>query len=54
MDKRVLITGAAGFIGAKMMELFTARGFTAFGWDRINTENIESIDMLDEASVLQS
>lgn len=52
MDKRVLITGAAGFIGAKMMELFTARGFTAFGWDRINTENIESIDMLDEASVI--
>lgn len=52
MNKKILVTGAAGFIGAKMLELFTNKGYNASGWDRINTKNIKSIDMLDKSSVV--
>lgn len=52
MKEKVLVTGAGGFIGAKMLGLFTQKGYTVSGWDRINMENIESIDMLDEAAVI--
>ena len=52
MSKRVLITGAAGFIGSKLLELFIARGYVVFGWDRINAEKFENIDMLDETAII--
>ena len=48
---KVLITGAAGFIGSKLEELFLLRGYDVIGWDRINTKNIVSIDMTDEIAV---
>ena len=52
MSEKVLITGAAGFIGTKMLNLFMERGYTVYGWDRINMEHVDSIDMLDEAAVI--
>lgn len=52
MSESVLITGAAGFIGTKMLNLFMERGYTVYGWDRINMELVDSIDMLDEAAVI--
>lgn len=48
---KVLITGAAGFIGSKLLELFKNNGYEVIGWDRINTEDIVSIDMVDEIAV---
>lgn len=52
MKEKVLVTGAGGFIGAKMLELFTKRGYPVSGLDRINMENIESVDMLDKVAVI--
>lgn len=52
MCKKVLITGAQGFIGSKMLELFTDKGYKTFGWGRENMENVESLDMLDESAVI--
>lgn len=48
---KVLVTGAAGFIGSKLLELFKKDGYEVVGWDRINTEDIVSIDMVDEVAV---
>lgn len=50
---KVLITGAAGFIGSKLTDLFSSKGFAVIGWDRINTTNITSIDMVDEVAVYE-
>lgn len=52
MKKRVLITGAAGFIGNRLVKIFISEGYETFGWDRISMENVQSIDMLDETSVV--
>lgn len=52
MCKKVLITGAQGFIGSKMLKLFTQKGCNAFGWGRVNMENVETLDMLDESAVM--
>jgi len=52
MNDSVLITGAAGFIGTRMLKLFMEHGYTVYGWDRINLEHVDSIDMMDEAAVI--
>ena len=52
MCKKVLITGAQGFIGSKMLKLFIQKGYDAFGWGRVNMENVETLDMLDESAVM--
>ena len=51
--KRVLITGAGGFIGKNILSLFLNKGFIINGWDRINLENVNCIDMLDETTVIE-
>lgn len=48
----MLITGANGFIGSEMLKLFASKGYIALGWDKVNMENVESIDMLDEAAII--
>lgn len=48
----VLITGAAGFIGVKLVSLFKERGYNVFGWDRTIAENVDTIDMLDEKAII--
>ena len=50
--KKVLITGAGGFIGAKMLRLFQDRGYAVCGWDRNRAENVCGVDMLDVAAVM--
>lgn len=37
MNKKVLITGASGFIGSKLLEKFKHEGYDITGWDRIDT-----------------
>lgn len=48
----VLVTGSAGFIGARVSRLFKNKGFSVFGWDRENLEDTKAINLLDEKSVL--
>lgn len=48
---RVLITGAKGFIGEKIMNFFLEKGYDVTGWDKTRTETIDNIDMLDENKV---
>ena len=52
MNKKILITGAGGFIGSKLIDLFLTKGYVVSGWGRCKAENIESIDMLDSVSVM--
>lgn len=52
MIERVLVTGAGGFIGSKLTDLFLYEGFNIKGWDRINTEKFDNIDMLDQEAVI--
>lgn len=49
--RKVLITGAAGFIGAKLLELFENRGYDVYGWDRNNSKQVNTLDMLDETAI---
>ena len=37
--KKVLVTGAAGFIGSHLSELLTKQGFQVVAFDRYNSEN---------------
>lgn len=50
--KKVLITGAGGFIGAKMLQTFQSKGYSVCGWDRMNQEKVQCVDMLDAAAVM--
>lgn len=44
--KRVLITGAAGFIGSHLCDRFIAEGFHVIGMDNLLTGNIQNIEHL--------
>lgn len=44
--KRVLITGAAGFIGSHLCDRFIAEGYHVIGMDNLITGNIENIEHL--------
>jgi dTDP-glucose 4,6-dehydratase len=44
--KRVLITGAAGFLGSHLCDRFIADGFDVIGMDNLLTGNLQNIDHL--------
>lgn len=46
MKKRVLITGAAGFIGSHLADRFLKEGFHVIGMDNLLTGNIANIEHL--------
>lgn len=48
MSKRVLITGAAGFLGSHLCERFTKDGFEVIGMDNLITGRMSNIDHLLE------
>jgi dTDP-glucose 4,6-dehydratase len=46
MQKRVLVTGAAGFIGSHLCDRFTAEGYYVIGMDNLITGNLNNITHL--------
>ncbi len=46
MKKRILITGAAGFLGSHLCDRFIAEGFEVLGMDNLITGDIKNIDHL--------
>ncbi|TVR77903.1 MAG: SDR family oxidoreductase [Chitinophagaceae bacterium] len=46
MRKRVLITGAAGFIGSHLCDLFIKKGFDVIGMDNLLTGDMKNINHL--------
>jgi len=46
MTKRILITGAAGFLGSHLCDRFLAEGYTVVGMDNLLTGNIKNIEHL--------
>jgi len=46
MKKRVLITGAAGFLGSHLCDRFIAEGFDVVGMDNLITGSMENIEHL--------
>lgn len=45
--KKVLVTGASGFIGNKISELFCQRGYSVLGWDRIASLGVFPVECVD-------
>ena len=46
MAKRILITGAAGFLGSHLSDRFLKEGFEVIGMDNLLTGNIKNIEHL--------
>jgi len=46
MAKRILITGAAGFLGSHLCDRFLKEGYTVVGMDNLLTGNIKNIEHL--------
>jgi len=46
MQKRVLVTGAAGFIGSHLCDRFTSEGYHVIGMDNLITGNMNNISHL--------
>lgn len=46
MAKRILITGAAGFLGSHLCDRFLKEGYTVVGMDNLITGNIKNIEHL--------
>lgn len=46
MNKRILITGAAGFLGSHLCDRFLAEGYDVVGMDNLLTGNIKNIEHL--------
>ena len=44
--KRVLITGAAGFLGSHLCDRFISEGFYVIGMDNLITGNLANIEHL--------
>ncbi|MEZ4818089.1 MAG: UDP-glucuronic acid decarboxylase family protein [Flavobacteriaceae bacterium] len=53
MKKRVLITGAAGFLGSHLCDRFVAEGFEVIGMDNLITGDLKNIEHLFELSQFQ-
>ncbi|MGB3074622.1 MAG: GDP-mannose 4,6-dehydratase, partial [Chitinophagales bacterium] len=45
-DKRILITGAAGFIGSHLCDRFVGEGFQVIGMDNLITGDMKNIEHL--------
>ena len=45
-QKRILITGAAGFLGSHLCDRFIAEGYEVIGMDNLLTGNLENIKHL--------
>ena len=45
--KRILITGAAGFLGSHLCELFLNEGFNVTGMDNLITGNLKNLTHLN-------
>ena len=41
MSKKIIITGAAGFIGSRLAEIFVEKGYEVSVFDRYNSFNSE-------------
>lgn len=56
MNKKVLITGASGFIGSKLLEKFKREEYDVTGWDRndtnINGVLVKKVDMSTKDSIV--
>ncbi len=56
--KKVLVTGASGFLGNKAALFFLAKGYTVIGWDRFESNggafDVKRIDMLNATKVLDA
>lgn len=50
---RVLVTGATGFIGNKIYNLFKDRGFTVYGCDLCERGEIFALDMINEVALTE-
>ena len=48
MKKRVLITGAAGFLGSHLCDKFMAQGYRVVGMDNLITGDLKNIQHLFE------
>lgn len=49
---RVLVTGAAGFIGNKIMQRFKSANYEVFGWDCIEKDNVTVVDLGNEEAII--
>ena len=45
--ERILVTGAAGFIGNKIMQELMSDDCEVFGWDCIAKDNVSVVDLSD-------
>jgi len=53
--QKVLITGAKGFIGTKLVEKFNSKGYWVEGWDICkNANKFNSIDMKNYTEILEA
>ena len=49
--KRILITGAAGFLGSHLCDRFIAEGYYVIGMDNLITGDLKNIDHLFKKSM---
>lgn len=50
-DKRVIVTGAAGGVGSKLVEMFRSEGATVVGTDVVEAEGVVATDLRDEGAI---
>jgi nucleoside-diphosphate-sugar epimerase len=43
IDSRIIITGAAGFIGSNLLRYFYERGYTVIGIDNLSSGYLDNI-----------
>lgn len=53
MKKRVLITGAAGFLGSHLCDRFIQEGFHVIGMDNLSTGSLQNIEHLFKLEVFE-
>src|SRR6185437_12591747 len=50
MSQRILVTGAAGFLGSHLCDALLAKGHTVVGVDNLCTGNLDNLRQLDRES----